>query len=207
MILTHSRKRAVLVSVYFGIILILASCGSEQEKLFGEYQSKKGSYPINTHHLSESGEPLFVNNLVKQRSLYLLQHAHNPVDWYAWGDDAFKAAKQSGKPILLSIGYSTCHWCHVMERESFENLEIADFINQHFIAIKVDREEHPAVDEIYITAVQNLSGKAGWPLTAVLTPDTKPFFGGTYFKPDQFLSLLKRIIDLATKTRSDKRAS
>ncbi len=114
-------------------------------------------------------------------STYLLQHANNPVSWYAWGDEPFERARREGKPVFLSIGYSTCHWCHVMERESFEDEEVARALNEGFIAIKVDREERPDVDAIYMTAVQMLSGRGGWPMTLMLTPDRQPFFGGTYF--------------------------
>ena len=122
------------------------------------------------------------NRLAKEKSPYLLQHADNPVDWYPWGDEAFEKAKREDKPIFLSIGYSTCYWCHVMEHESFENDEIAAFLNEHFVSIKVDREERPDVDKIYMDAVQALNnGHGGWPLTALLTPEGKPFFGGTYF--------------------------
>ena len=136
-----------------------------------------------------------------ETSPYLLQHAHNPVNWWSWEDAAFEEAKKLDKPILLSIGYSTCHWCHVMERESFENLQIAKFMNTNFIPIKVDREQHPDIDELYLTSVQMLSGKAGWPLTAVLTPDGLPFFGGTYFPPEQFISLLGQISETWTNRR------
>ncbi|MGH7873079.1 MAG: thioredoxin domain-containing protein [Candidatus Binatia bacterium] len=124
------------------------------------------------------------NRLIHETSPYLLQHAHNPVDWYAWGDEAFQKAKQENKPILLSIGYSACHWCHVMERESFENEKIAALMNDLFVSIKVDREERPDLDEIYMNAVQVLTGRGGWPMTMFLTPDGKPFYGGTYFPPE-----------------------
>jgi uncharacterized protein YyaL (SSP411 family) len=121
------------------------------------------------------------NRLIHETSPYLLQHAYNPVDWYPWGAEALQKAQREDKPIFLSIGYSACHWCHVMERESFENHEIANYLNEHFVSIKVDREERPDIDEIYITAVQLVTGQGGWPLTVFLTPDLKPFFGGTYF--------------------------
>jgi hypothetical protein len=124
------------------------------------------------------------NRLAGEKSPYLLQHAHNPVDWYPWGDEAFAKARAENKPIFLSIGYSTCHWCHVMERESFENEQTAEYLNAHFISIKVDREERPDVDKIYMTAVQAMSGQGGWPLNCFLTPDLKPFYGGTYFPPE-----------------------
>ena len=131
-----------------------------------------------------SDNPKHTNRLIDQTSPYLLQHAHNPVDWYAWGEEALAQAKQQDKPILLSIGYAACHWCHVMEHESFENEQIAAIMNEHFINIKVDREERPDLDEIYMNAVQLLTGQGGWPMTMFLTPDLKPFYGGTYFPPD-----------------------
>ena len=123
------------------------------------------------------------NRLVHETSPYLLQHAHNPVDWYPWGEEALERAKREQKPILLSIGYSACHWCHVMERESFENEEIAAVMNELFINIKVDREERPDLDEIYMNAVQVMTRQGGWPMTVFLTPDLKPFYGGTYYPP------------------------
>jgi uncharacterized protein YyaL (SSP411 family) len=124
-----------------------------------------------------------MNRLARERSPYLLQHAGNPVDWYAWGDEAFEKARRENKPIFLSIGYSTCHWCHVMEHESFESREVADALNADFVSIKVDREERPDVDRVYMTFVQSTTGSGGWPMTVFLTPDLKPFFGGTYFPP------------------------
>jgi uncharacterized protein YyaL (SSP411 family) len=123
------------------------------------------------------------NRLSKEQSPYLQQHAHNPVDWYPWGDEAFALAKSLDKPVLVSIGYSACHWCHVMERESFENEEVAALMNEQFVCIKVDREEHPDVDDFYMSAVQTLTGSGGWPLNVFVTPDRKPFYGGTYFPP------------------------
>ena len=123
------------------------------------------------------------NRLIRETSPYLLQHAHNPVDWYPWGDEALGRARDEDLPILLSIGYSACHWCHVMERESFENEAIAALMNRHFVNIKVDREERPDLDAVYMEAVQMLTGSGGWPMTVFLTPDGKPFYGGTYFPP------------------------
>jgi hypothetical protein len=123
------------------------------------------------------------NRLIEESSPYLLQHAHNPVDWYPWGTEAFERAKNEDKPFFLSIGYSTCHWCHVMERESFEDERIAGILNEHFVAVKVDREQRPDVDETYMLAVQAMTGSGGWPLSVFLTPDGKPFYGGTYFPP------------------------
>ena len=122
------------------------------------------------------------NRLAKETSPYLLLHAHNPVDWYPWGPEAFAKAKAENKPIFLSVGYSSCYWCHVMERESFMDAEIAKVLNANFVCIKVDREERPDVDQIYMTALQAF-GPGGWPMSMFLTPDGRPFFGGTYFPP------------------------
>ena len=132
---------------------------------------------------THSAEPKFTNRLIHETSPYLLQHAHNPVDWYAWGEEAFERARHENKPILLSIGYSACHWCHVMAHESFENEPIAKLMNDHFITIKVDREERPDLDTIYMNAVMMMNGHGGWPMTVFLTPDGVPFYGGTYYPP------------------------
>jgi uncharacterized protein len=153
------------------------------------------------------------NRLAQEKSPYLLQHAHNPVDWFAWNDEAFAKSRAENKPILLSIGYSTCHWCHVMERESFEDENIGKYLNEHFVSIKVDREERPDVDKIYMTFVQSTTGSGGWPLNVFLTPDLKPFFGGTYFPPDarygrpSFLQLLQQISMLWQERKSEIAAS
>ena len=149
------------------------------------------------------------NRLIDQTSPYLLQHAHNPVDWYPWGNEALERARSEDKPILLSIGYSACHWCHVMERESFEDPDIAGLMNQHFISIKVDREERPDLDNVYMNAVQALTGSGGWPLTVFLTPDGKPFYGGTYFPPADsrgmvgFPRLLQAMADAYSNRRGE----
>ena len=127
---------------------------------------------------------MHTNRLAQEKSPYLLQHQHNPVDWYPWGEEAFARARAENKPIFLSVGYSTCHWCHVMERESFENDQIAALLNRDFVPIKVDREERPDIDRIYMTFVQATSGSGGWPMSVWLTPDLQPFFGGTYFPPE-----------------------
>ena len=129
------------------------------------------------------------NRLINETSPYLLQHANNPVDWYPWGEEALERARSEDKPILLSIGYSACHWCHVMERESFENETIAGLMNDNFISIKVDREERPDLDQVYMQAVQMLTGSGGWPMTVFLTPEGKPFYGGTYFPPEDRLGM------------------
>ncbi|MEI6195539.1 MAG: DUF255 domain-containing protein, partial [Verrucomicrobiota bacterium] len=151
--------------------------------------------------------------LAREKSPYLPHHAHKPVDWFAWGDEAFARARSENKPVFLSIGYSTCHWCHVMERESFEQETIGKFLNEHFVSIKVDREERPDVDKIYMTFVQTTTGSGGWPMSVFLTPDLKPFFGGTYFPPDArygrpgFLQLLQQISQLWQERRAELDAS
>ncbi len=154
-----------------------------QEQLDRKLAAQGPGYVPRSHHLNEDGSPRFTNRLIRESSPYLLQHAHNPVNWYAWSDEAFERAERENKPIFLSVGYSTCHWCHVMERESFEDEEIAAYLNQHYIAIKVDREERPDIDSVYMTAVTILTGRGGWPMTVIMTPDKEPFFGGTYFPP------------------------
>lgn len=145
--------------------------------------------------------PRHTNRLINEKSPYLLQHAHNPVDWYPWGQEAFDKAKIENKLIFLSVGYSTCHWCHVMEEESFKSKEIGEIMNEHFVCIKVDREERPDVDKVYMTFVQATSGGGGWPMSVWLTPDLKPFAGGTYFPPEDgvhrvgFRTVLLRIAE------------
>src|SRR4029078_1355623 len=123
----------------------------------------------------------FANKLINETSPYLLQHAHNPVNWFPWGDEALDKARKENKPILVSIGYSACHWCHVMERESFEDEETARLMNEQFVNIKIDREERPDLDHIYMDAVQAMTGSGGWPLNVFLTPEGKPFYCGSYF--------------------------
>jgi uncharacterized protein len=154
-------------------------------------------------------QPEYTNHLGHETSPYLLQHAHNPVDWYPWGPEALERARQLDRPIFLSIGYSACHWCHVMEHESFEDPEVARILNDHFVSIKVDREERPDLDQIYMAAVQAMTGQGGWPMSMFLTPDLKPFYGGTYFPPDDrygrpsFKRLLLTLVD-AWQDRRDE---
>ncbi|MCA9738866.1 MAG: thioredoxin domain-containing protein, partial [Gemmatimonadetes bacterium] len=149
------------------------------------------------------------NRLADQASPYLLQHAGNPVDWYPWGEEAFEQARASERPLLLSIGYAACHWCHVMEHESFSDPGTAALMNSGFVCVKVDREERPDVDHIYMTAVQMLTGRGGWPLTVFLTPDGRPFYGGTYFPPEPrhgmpaFREVLRAVMDAWRTRRSD----
>ncbi|MFO0592085.1 MAG: thioredoxin domain-containing protein [Polyangiaceae bacterium] len=154
-----------------------------QARLDKALRDKGPDYAPRTRHKNPDGTPKYTNRLILESSPYLLQHAHNPVDWYPWGDEAFAAARAAGKPVFLSVGYSTCHWCHVMEEESFEDEEIAAYLNEHFIAIKVDREERPDVDAVYMNVVMSFSGNGGWPMNVWLTPAREPFFAGTYFPP------------------------
>src|SRR5215468_1461601 len=152
------------------------------------------------------------NRLAHESSPYLRQHAHNPVDWYPWGEEALRRARQLDRPIFLSIGYSACHWCHVMEHESFENEDIARLMNENFINIKVDREERPDLDQIYMNAVQMMTGHGGWPMTMFLTPNGVPFYGGTYFPPEDrynmpgFPRVLLSVAE-AYRTQSDQVAN
>jgi uncharacterized protein YyaL (SSP411 family) len=178
-------------------------------KLAAALAAKGPAYVPRTHHLVGEGgrQPKYTNRLILEPSPYLLQHAHNPVDWRPWGDEAFAEAKRLHRPVFLSVGYSTCHWCHVMEGESFEDEEIARFMNEHYICIKVDREERPDIDAIYMSAVQALTQSGGWPMSVWLTPGREPFFGGTYFPPRDgargaghgFLSILRELSDTYAK--------
>lgn len=172
------------------------------EEKYAEMKKIRGiAYTPRTKHLGPDGWAKYTNRLFLESSPYLLQHAHNPVNWYPWGDEAFEAAKKMNRPVLLSVGYSTCHWCHVMEEESFEDEEIARYLNENYVAIKVDREERPDVDGVYMGAVQAITGQGGWPMTVWLTPDREPFYGGTYFPARDgdrgasvgFLTFLKKI--------------
>lgn len=191
--------------IYFGVsalALMLAAC-----------DGTKNLNPIKPAVSTNAPAPQHTNRLAREKSPYLLQHAHNPVDWFAWGEEAFAKARAENKPIFLSIGYSTCHWCHVMERESFEDEKVGAFLKEHFVSIKVDREERPDVDKIYMTFVQSTTGSGGWPLNVFLTSDRKPFFGGTYFPPDDrygrgsFLSVLQQIVNVWRERHGEVTAS
>lgn len=156
-------------------------------------EERGDDYRPRTDHVLADGSPAFINRLILEDSPYLLQHAHNPVNWYPWGEEAFALAKKLDKPIFLSIGYATCHWCHVMERESFENLSIAAQLNESFIPIKVDREQRPDVDASYMSAVTIMNGTGGWPMSSWLNVETQPFYAGTYYPPNVFEDLLSQI--------------
>jgi len=184
------------------LLLGFAACNGQAPKT-----QLKTAVPTNSS--AAKPHPAHTNRLARAKSPYLLQHQHNPVNWFPWGDEAFAKARQENKPIFLSIGYSTCHWCHVMERESFENEETAAYLNEHFVSIKVDREERPDVDKIYMTFVQAMTGQGGWPLNVFLAPDLKPFYGGTYWPPEDkhgrtsFVNVLKQI-DQAWQTKREQ---
>ena len=147
----------------------------------------------------ESTEYTYTNHLIHESSPYLLQHAHNPVNWYPWGKEALDKARDENKNIIISIGYAACHWCHVMEHESFEDAEVAGFMNDHFVSIKVDREERPDIDQIYLTAVQLLTDKGGWPLNCIALPDGRPIYGGTYFTKERWMDMLKQVSGFITQ--------
>ena len=165
--------------------------------------AKADTYDKRTEHLNEDGSAVFINRLILEDSPYLLQHAHNPVNWYPWGNEAFKVARMENKPLFLSIGYSTCHWCHVMEVESFDNVQVAKLLNRHFISIKMDREQYPDIDDYYMTGVQLISGHGGWPMSNFLLQDGKPFFGATYFPATSFIDLLENIVEAWQEKRSE----
>ncbi len=175
------------------IFLPLLVWAHPMNELEQAYTNKDKDYVPRTQHIDEQGRAKFVNHLILESSPYLLQHAHNPVNWYPFSDEAFNKAKLENKPIFISIGYATCHWCHVMEEESFDDLQVAEFLNQHFISIKVDREIRPDVDATYMNVSQLINGSGGWPLNAVILSDGKAFFAGTYFPKDQLLDILSQI--------------
>ena len=180
-----------------------ANSAQLQSELKHALKNKGEDYLPRTRHLDKDGQPFYTNRLILEDSPYLLQHAHNPVNWHAWGTEAFKQARIENKPVFLSIGYSTCHWCHVMERESFENIEIARYLNKHFIPVKVDRERRPDIDEIYMSALMLTKGQGGWPLSSFLTYDGKPFYSGSYYPSQEFLEILRQIRDMWESQQDD----
>jgi uncharacterized protein YyaL (SSP411 family) len=180
-----------------------------QQELAARLTALGGDYQPRSRNLHEDGSPHYSNRLLLEQSPYLLQHAHNPVNWYPWGDEAFQTAARLGRPVLVSIGYSTCHWCHVMEEESFDSPELARFLNEHFIAIKVDRESRPDVDAVYMAAVHAMNIRGGWPLNVWVTPERKPFYGGTYFPPEdmgQRPSFLRVLQSISQQYREEREA-
>src|SRR5579859_342179 len=196
----------------FGTVLFLASLAvtidAHSQSHATANDSKQTNIASNSGPRVGAATHRYTNRLVHAKSPYLLLHAYNPVDWFPWGEEAFEKARRENRPIFLSVGYSTCHWCHVMERESFESEEIAQVLNQNFISIKVDREERPDVDRMYMLFVQASTGSGGWPMSVWLTPERKPFFGGTYFPPDNrygrpgFRAVLERLSEAWRQDRS-----
>lgn len=177
--MNHAAKLTCLLTLLL-LFIFLSACSQDENNAKGDDHLKTRKY---------------TNRLINESSPYLLQHANNPVNWYPWGEEALQKAKKESKPIIISIGYSACHWCHVMEKESFEDEEVAQLMNEHFISIKVDREERPDIDQIYIDVAQMMTGSAGWPLNVITLPDTRPFFAGTYFPKDRWLSILKKTVE------------
>ncbi len=206
-------KHTVFILILFLILIVncvgvfagsLPGIKVFDKKLLSRIEAMKDSKNIDSTNIHK-----YTNRLFLETSPYLLQHAHNPVNWYPWGKEAFDTARKLNRPVFLSIGYSTCHWCHVMEEESFEDIEIAKFLNENYICIKVDREERPDIDSLYMKAVLVLRGSGGWPMTVILTPDKKPFFGGTYFPARDgdrgvemgLLTILKKIVTVYKNDR------
>lgn len=177
-------RKAIHHSFIFLLFSLFTACSNGQ---------KSDHYAASKKNITEMKQHKYTNNLINESSPYLLQHAHNPVNWHPWGEEALKKAKSENKLLLISIGYAACHWCHVMEKESFENEEIAKIMNEYFVCIKVDREERPDVDQIYMNAVQLITGSGGWPLNCFALPDGRPFYGGTYFRPEQWKEILFKI--------------
>ncbi|MEX2187132.1 MAG: thioredoxin domain-containing protein [Pirellulales bacterium] len=215
------RRDCFALAASMAVLLPCGSCGvapgSEADDAAAAVAAKDSAKDAPQPDAAKPGaksEKQKANRLAKESSPYLLLHAHNPVDWYPWGDEALAKAKKEGKLIFLSIGYSSCYWCHVMERESFMDEEIAAFLNEHFVCIKIDREERPDIDEIYMTAVQIMNKSGGWPLSMFLNPDAKPFFGGTYFPPRDredgapgFLTVIKRVQEVWSKDKENVNAA
>ncbi|MCI0490254.1 MAG: thioredoxin domain-containing protein [Blastocatellia bacterium] len=194
-------KNRVSIFILCTIITVLIGGGAIAFFSNGDAES----YEQKATSSSQQGEG--TNRLINEKSPYLLQHAHNPVDWYPWGQEAFARARKENKLIFLSIGYSTCYWCHVMERQVFENEELAGLMNKYFVSIKVDREERPDVDRVYMSALQAMTGGGGWPMSMFLTPDLKPFYGATYIPPDSFQNIIVRMNEIWTNTPENIRLS
>ncbi len=185
----------VTIRTFLLSLLSLSSSlhAATEDELAAALREKGADYQPRTEHLKKDGSPIYTNRLILAESPYLLQHAHNPVNWYPWGNEAFTVAKKENKAIFLSIGYSTCHWCHVMEDESFDNEAIAKLMNKYFISIKVDREQYPDIDETYMTAVMLMTGSGGWPMSSFINAKGKTFWAGTYIPPQQFSLLLPSV--------------
>ena len=207
--------------VFLVLFLLFAKCafadskkttdslsGKTIDKTSGHYAEKPLRLPLPPSdeivNLPADGGEEF-NRLIFSSSPYLLQHARNPINWYPWGEEAFLTAKKLNRPIFLSIGYTTCHWCHVMEHESFENHEVAAFLNRNYVSIKVDREERPDLDHIYMSVTQMMTGSGGWPTTIIMSPEKVPFFAGTYFPKSSMLQLLPHFSRVWKEERKSRR--
>ena len=201
---TNMRRILVKMTVTLGMVCIVPAGPTVHAQTVESVSSSSG---VQVEVVD--GKPRFTNRLIDSKSPYLRLHAHDPVDWFPWGAEAFEKARREGKPLFVSVGYSTCHWCHVMERESFSDPSIAEVMNQYFVSVKVDREERPDIDRVYMSYLQAATGGGGWPMTLFLTPDLKPFFGGTYYAPDDRngrpgLRTLFRQIQQAWTTQRDE---
>ena len=194
-----ARAQFTRLSLLCTIVISLVAASDAAEASSGTSANAQQSRTVTPPTQADTTAHRYTNRLIHAKSPYLLLHAHNPVDWYAWGNEAFEKARKENKPIFLSIGYFTCHWCHVMEKESYSDPSVAEILNKNFVSIKVDREERPDIDRLYIAYVEATTGSAGWPLNVLLTPDRKPFFGGTYFTPDQLKSLLEQVANAWSK--------
>ncbi len=199
----------ITARVLLCVAFVAAAAPGDAGVLSDQESTKQTEATASSRSTRADGAYRYTNRLIHEKSPYLLLHAHNPVDWYPWGEEAFAKAKRENKPIFLSVGYYTCHWCHVMERESYSNAAIAELLNRSFVSIKVDREERPDIDNEYMSFVEATTGSGGWPMNVFLTPDLKPFFGGTYFPPEDkngatgLHTLLPRIADLWSKQREE----
>jgi len=193
------RAQVIRLPLLGTIVLGLIWATGVAEQPSGRPANARQSKTVASRTQADKNSPRYTNRLIHAKSPYLLLHAHNPVDWYPWGEEAFAKARRENKPIFLSIGYFTCHWCHVMEKESYSDPTVAAILNKYFVSIKVDREERPDIDRLYITYVEAITGSGGWPLNVLLTPGRKPFFGGTYFTPDQLKSVLGQVADAWSK--------
>ncbi|MGH7957268.1 MAG: thioredoxin domain-containing protein, partial [Opitutaceae bacterium] len=193
------KQQVHAIAAAAAVLASICGCG----KRTAVSQNTAPEPPTDKSAAAEPARTSHTNRLSREKSPYLLQHAHNPVEWFPWGEEAFAKAKREDKPIFLSVGYSTCYWCHVMEKQSFEDAEVAKILNEHFVAIKVDREERPDVDEQYMLATQLVTGRGGWPNSVWLTPDGKPWMAGTYFPKPQFMSVLTQLADVWKKRRGD----
>ncbi len=201
----HKKQIGLAAIICIGLTAVLAGSGGFEKEVHMQTEKQKKTH---TSGISPSDEATSRNQLIYEKSPYLLQHADNPVDWYPWSERAFSKAREEDKPIFLSIGYSACHWCQVMEEESFEDEDVARLLNSHYVSIKVDREERPDIDNIYMAVCQSMTGSGGWPLTIVMTPDKKPFYAGTYFprrakygRPG-LMEILGRVAELWEKDRN-----